>query len=164
MTNKDGADWVSPGWDFQYVEDLLYGKIGSDDNGKAVREYLSGEEERAALAALARVLRKGFLHENYRLTLADLFDPDIQEGLNCQPRRLAFVSRNPRGRKGANLEPDIALTLAEALGKGLQLKQAIAVAMKKFGVSERTITRAWAKFMSDPVIEAIRTSRDSEPT
>jgi hypothetical protein len=157
---SSGADLSDPNWyykaelgddlwrDHEIVEGLMCGRI-KVVNGRKVHEYLSGREERDAFTVLARLLRSDQLHRHYRLALANLFEPDIQEGIGRESRRLAFVFRKPRGRKRNKFELRIALDLAIASLEGQHLKQAIAGAMKGYGVSERTVTRAWQELKKD---------------
>jgi hypothetical protein len=124
------------------VHTLFFGRAGKVGK-KMTREFLRGEEERAALKVLAKLVRNGGLYRVQYETLAALLDPDQ----SFPSRRLAFRSRQQRGgRKESGFGLEIAWDLGEAKRNGLKYEIAVAEAAKKYGVSERTVTRAWRKY------------------
>jgi hypothetical protein len=90
-----------------------------------------------------RTLSNGGLYRVQYETLAALLDPEQ----SFPSRRLAFRSRQQRGgRKESGFGLEIAWDLGEAMRNGLKYEITVAEAAKKYGVSERTVTRAWRKY------------------
>ena len=121
------------------VTALLEGRIKKVGK-KMIREFLSGEEEYVARIVLAELIRYGWLHNSHRLELAALLVSDTH------PRQLVFhPRRRRRGRAGTGFDFDIALDLDEARHNDLKFDSAVAEMVEKYGVSERSVTRAWGK-------------------
>jgi hypothetical protein len=119
--------------DYQLVHALFSGRVKKLGR-RVVHEFLRGEEERAAFKVLTNLLREGRLPYIFHLALADFFDPDVRKGIPLS-RRLVFVRRQHRGRKGSELDFRIAWDLFCACAEGRPQKQAIADA-KVWGVGE----------------------------
>lgn len=118
--------------------------------GKLVVEYLTGEEEREALRLLAAHIRQGTLQDkDFCIALSRLFDPDTSP--TREPRRVVFVPRRQRGRKGhEDITPSIARDLLRAALKGQNIESAVAIAVERYGVSRRTVMRVWSDYRAQP--------------
>jgi hypothetical protein len=108
--------------------------------GKLVIEYPTGEEERAALTVLARLLAAGRLPQYHCILLAELLNPN-----STRSRKLALV---PRGR--GDISGRMALEILHASVTGKKLDAAFTDTADKYGVSRRTIIRAWTEFKKHP--------------
>jgi hypothetical protein len=121
------------------VTALLEGRIKKVGK-KMIREFLSGEEEYFACIVLAELIRYGWLRNSNRLALAALLVSDTR------PRQLVFRPRRQRrGRAGNGFDFDIAMDIDEAMHNGLKHDIAVAEMVEKYGVSARSVTRAWRK-------------------
>jgi hypothetical protein len=140
--------------------DALFNGRKKTVKGRLVIEYLTGEEEKAALRIVARLLRAGDLLLLLRSRLAGLLDPDIRP--IAQPRKLAFAPRRQHGRKGhEDISRYIARDIMHAAITGQKLEPAFADAADKYGVSRRTVIRAWNKYKKHPVMaEFIRQEQE----
>jgi hypothetical protein len=137
--------------------DALFGGTIRTVKGKRVREFLvpGSEDEKAAFRILARLLRDDRLPKLYRLCLANLFNPDIGPGPAMESRKLVFVRRRQRGRKGYDeISGSIAIDIQRAILEGRKLESAVPTAAEQYGVSARTITRTWSEYKKHPGIAA----------
>jgi len=129
-----------------YALDLLFNGRKKTVKGKLVIEYPAGEEERAALKVLARLLAEGRLPQYHCICLADLLNPN-----STRSRKLALVPRRQRGAKGrGDISSRMAIEILHASVTGKKLEAAFTDAADKYGVSRRTIIRAWTEFKKHP--------------
>jgi hypothetical protein len=163
---EDGAeDWrAAPSHALSADEDramdaLFHGKKRTR-RGKRVIEYLTGEEENAALELLSRLLVYRRLPPWYLLEIAFQVNPKARPAV--QPRRIVFVSRQRRGAKGHTaISRHMAMDVVKAAFEGEKLDLAFKTTAATYGVSERTVIRAWNDFRKNPAVrEYIRQEKE----
>jgi hypothetical protein len=124
--------------DHGMIQDLIHGRIKKVGK-KTVCEFLKGREARLALQMFANLLRAHTkLHFEFNLYIAQLavlLDPD--EGIHR--RRLVFDGGDIRSARAAAIADDLALADFKKIPK----TTAVADAMHKFGVSAKTVERAY---------------------
>jgi hypothetical protein len=121
------------------------------------REYLTGEDERAAMEALTRLL----LHTAGQI--AGMTPAQPASGVSPQPKWLVtlaltfggsmyrhFVFKNRRGSPPGSGESDVevALHVIARERKGAKHKDAVTSAMKVFGLSASAVEKALHRFKS----------------
>ena len=122
----------------------------NDQEIAAIINWLGGElkenseEERAAMRAVARVLREEKLPRDFRFALADHFDPALRDtvelGLVLKPTR-------GRGRPQTVNERKLAVLVWRRIEKeGDQKKAAYQHAANEMGVSYRAAEKAFAQW------------------
>jgi hypothetical protein len=132
--------------DHGMIQDLIHGRIKKVGK-KTVCEFLRGQEERLALKMFANLLRAhAKLDFKFNLCIAQLavlLDPD--EGIHR--RRLVFDGGNIRSVRAAAIADDLALADFKKIAK----TTAVADAMHKFGVSQKTVERAYKPRKEDAI-------------
>jgi hypothetical protein len=102
------------------------------------------EREREARCALSRIFRGDSpIPSAIRARFGTLFDPDH---LN-EPRELVMQERPRRGGQSRKFARDVAIArfIAAKIKDDVKFETAKIFAAKRYGVSERTVERAWEK-------------------
>jgi hypothetical protein len=119
--------------DERLARDLLYGKTKTDKLGRWKHVYLSGADERAALAALCRLLEQSpaiRVEDGILRGLINVLDPEATK----EPRQLVFRFRGRGNRADRFRELQIYLLVK------VQKQKRTAVA-KQFGLRVRQVDR-----------------------
>jgi hypothetical protein len=122
---------------------LFFGQSPKGKNGRFQHEYLSGPEERAAIAALMRLLSFSDRWPLNRDLLSALICSLNPEG-NALGRHLAFQPRKKKGRRAKrhSLAADYQVAFHVAMrvrNEGWPVEAAVADAKTRFGLSAKTV-------------------------
>ena len=137
---------------YQRVYVLLVGYIDDDDRGLPRKKYFEpdGKEDQDARRALARLLRAGLpLNRRLQYALANLFDPppdDDHRSDDPTPtseRRVVFEFIDGRGKIDNFANSKIAQRVAERVGEGMNVSEAVENTAEEFGLSERHVWDKW---------------------
>jgi hypothetical protein len=134
------------------VDSLLGGRIRTV-RGRGVVEFLKSgsEEEKAALRLLSRLLEEDRLPASFCQNLAWLFNPDLKP--EEVSRKAVFIRRSrSRSLYGETLEVGPAVEVLNAMVEGHKWESAVSTVAQEHGVSERTISRMWGKYIKLPLI------------
>jgi hypothetical protein len=126
--------------------EFLAGYVYQEPDGKVSYKYdePGSDGERTAKVALVRLLRNGSPLSNIiRWRLAALFDPDH----TAEARELHIKPRSRHGAKPPQYVRDveIARIIAAEVNANGKIEAAKAFVMKRYGVKESTVDRAWRK-------------------
>ena len=128
--------------------EYLNGRLIEKD-GKVLFEYLGpgSERELKAKMALIKLLNEPSLDERIRNALGLLLAPTQELGklVNEYPREFVIQPRRGGTQPRPELSFEIALYVASAVYRDTNLDTAVYEAAQRYGVSERTVRRAWGK-------------------
>lgn len=110
------------------------------------RIYPTGEEERAARKALARLLQEGKLDHDLAEILAALIDPDVN--LKTQPLRILKFQSRSRMRQPDFLRDMLLVRYVYKLiyHEQYKLEDAIAAVAEHCGLAPERLTKIWQGF------------------
>ena len=127
----------------ELILELFFGRPNLQ--GKRPRIYPSGEGERAARKALARLLREGKLELDLAEALAALIDPDVD--LKTQPLRiLKFQFRGREHPRDFLRDMLLVRDVYKLVCEGQKLEDAINEVAERCKLSADTLTAVWKKF------------------
>jgi len=136
--------------DEELAIELLRGTSVFDNKGRHYkRDYLEpgSSHERAARAALARLLRKEAPDGYFTQIVASLIDPPRRRVVVTQRIEFKRLKGNP-WRASGRLDVEIAEFIHERRKAGCQLKDAVTDAAEHFRVGEEKVRKAWGEFAS----------------